>query len=124
MSKQLSKHFHSDEFICKGNERGVCDCKGAEVNMHPHLINILELVRAHFDKPVRVTSGYRCPKYNRSSYVGSNDRSQHTKNTAADIVVDDVEASEVQEFLKDIVGGLGVYPEFTHVDVRPRNARW
>jgi hypothetical protein len=31
---------------------------------------------------------------------------------------------EFQEFLKDWSGGLGKYPTFSHVDIRPYKARF
>lgn len=122
MGKQLSKHFHSDEFICKGNAKGICNCKGEEVDMDPSLISLLELTRNHFNAAVTVTSGYRCKIYNRT--VGSTDASQHPKKTAADIQVAGVTPARVQKFLKDITGGLGSYSTFTHLDTRPKKARW
>lgn len=122
MGKQLSAHFHSDEFRCKGNEKGICNCAGEEIDMDIHLINDLEMVRAHFQKPVIITSGYRCLIYNR--YIGSSDDSQHPKKTASDIQVPGVDPSEVYDFLMYHIGGLGRYPTFTHLDERGTKARW
>jgi uncharacterized protein YcbK (DUF882 family) len=122
MGKQLSTHFHSNEFTCKGNAKGICTCKGEEVDMDPSLISLLELVRNHFGKPVTITSGYRCLTYNRS--IGSGDESQHPKKTAADIQVAGVAPGKVHAFLADTTGGLGSYSTFTHLDTRPKKARW
>lgn len=48
-------------------------------------INILEPVRAHFDLPVRITSGYRSPLVNKA--VGGAPSSQHQRGEAADFTV-------------------------------------
>lgn len=46
--------------------------------------NVLDPLREMYGKPVRVTSGYRCPKLNR--LVGGVVNSHHTYGYAADIV--------------------------------------
>ena len=48
--------------------------------------NILEKVREHYNSPVVVHSGYRCPAVNTA--VGSSNSSQHTKGEAADFHVE------------------------------------
>ena len=47
--------------------------------------HVLEPVRAHFGRPVRITSGYRSPKL--CLAVGSSVRSQHAKGEAADFEI-------------------------------------
>ena len=47
--------------------------------------NVLEKVRAHFDKPVIVSSGYRSPRLNRA--IGGSASSQHCQGEAADFTV-------------------------------------
>lgn len=47
--------------------------------------HVLEPVRAHFGRPVRITSGYRSPAVNKA--VGGSARSQHCKGEAADFTV-------------------------------------
>ena len=112
----ISPHFDRREFRCK------CPC-GADT-VDAELIKVLEHIRQHFDRPVRVNSGHRCRDYNR--YVGGSDSSQHLEGRAADIVVDDVPAIVVQELVENMgVGGLGRYNDFTHIDTRTNGpARW
>ncbi len=113
----ISKHFQRSEFECK------CGCGFDTVDVN--LIELLETIREHFVAPVRINSGSRCFKYNRS--IGSSDSSQHTKGKAADIVVEGVSSSDVAQFIQDTSpnkGGLGHYDTFTHVDVRDSLARW
>lgn len=114
---QLSHHFALSEFACH--------CEACEmVLVNPALVCVLEAIRRHFARPVRITSAYRCPGHNRA--VGSNDRSQHPKGNAADIQVTLVSPATVQRFCDFLaVPGLGRYENFTHVDVRDTApARW
>ena len=70
-------------------------------------------------------SGYRSPAHNKA--LGGVDGSQHTKGTASDIVVRGVSPLEVAQYAEHLMpgkGGIGVYQDFTHVDVRATRARW
>jgi uncharacterized protein YcbK (DUF882 family) len=92
----------------------------------------LETIRLEFGgKPIEIISGYRSPAYNK--HVKGKRLSQHMQGRAADFVVHGVTPQVVHDkvlrlykdgFLR--IGGLGNYPGFTHVDVRPtiRLARW
>ena len=84
---QLSKHFKLEEFtksqtaIRKGikNEPGSGDIK----NLENLCYEILEPIRAKFDKPITITSGYRSEEL--CEAIGSKKTSQHAKGQAADI---------------------------------------
>lgn len=52
-------------------------------NLH-ELLPILNSVRAEYGKPIRVTSGYRCPQLNK--LVGGVPTSAHLQGLAADVV--------------------------------------
>lgn len=109
-------HFKESEFACS--------CCG-ETKISQHLISVLELVRMHFNKPVTVTSSYRCEKHNAS--VGGAKNSKHLLGIAADIQVKDIEPKLVYQFIDTTFPnsyGLGSYDSFTHIDVRPTKARW
>ena len=89
----------------------------------------LEIVRAHFNVPVTINSGYRNLEYNRN--IGSKDTSQHVKGTAADIVVSGVSPDDVADAIEFLIntgmlkeGGVGRYNTFTHYDIRGSRARW
>lgn len=115
---QISEHFKVKEFAQK-------DFKCDKVIVDTELIDVLEDIRAHFNKPVIVTSGYRTPEYNRK--IGGVKNSQHTKGTAADIKVSEVPAKRVQKYLEDKYPdkyGIGSYSNFTHIDVRAKKAQW
>lgn len=115
---QISEHFKVREFAQK-------DFRCDKVIVDTELIDVLEDIRAHFNKPVIVTSGYRTPEYN--TKIGGVKNSQHTKGTAADIKVSGISAKEVQEYLKNKYPdkyGIGSYLNFTHIDIRTKKARW
>ncbi len=86
---QLSKHFKLIEFTKsmtatrKGikNEPGSGDIK----NLGDVCYEILEPVRAHFDKPVTITSGYRSEAL--CEAIGSKKTSQHAKGQAVDFEI-------------------------------------
>jgi uncharacterized protein YcbK (DUF882 family) len=115
----LSEFFHRSEFACK------CGCGFNTVDAE--LLEALEAVRKYFGNPVIITSGCRCPDYNRS-IDGASPKSQHMRGRAADIIVKDVPAGEVYSFLTRKyynVYGIGKYADFTHIDTRTGSAvRW
>lgn len=118
---QLSKHFNAKEFACK------CGCGlGLEDgDVSNELVDVLEGVRDHFNKPVVINSGVRCEVHNRR--VGGAAASQHLFGTAADIRIAGVLPKEVADYLQSIYPnkyGIGRYGSFTHIDVRPNKARW
>lgn len=114
----LSEHFSRNELDCK------CGC-GQDTVDHK-LIDVLELVRLHFGKPVIITSGNRCATYNKQ--VGAAPNSQHVTSKAADIIVSGITPGEVYDFLdREFPNrfGIGKYAQgWTHIDVRPEKARW
>ena len=116
-STKLSAHFTVREFACSDGSD--------EIRIDPKLVDYLEKIRAHFDKPVRITSGYRSPTYN--AKVGGVKNSYHLKGMAADIVIDGVKSKEVAQYAETIgCGGIGWYEarNFTHIDTRSGCVRW
>lgn len=114
---QISPHFHRHEFACH------CGCGFDTVDTHT--LEILEAVRSHFNVPVRVTSGCRCPAYNHQ--VGGAERSQHRLGRAADIQVQGVDPGLVFDWVAERfpAASLGRYASFTHIDTRSDGpARW
>lgn len=117
LSSQLSKNFKSREFDCK--------CKGYCKNtmIEKQLINFLQQIRNHFDKPVIINSGYRCGEHNKA--VGGARYSRHTIGAAADIVVKGIEPVEVAKYCESIgIKGIGLYDSFVHVDTRSVKSFW
>lgn len=114
----LSKNFSRREFECP--------CCG-EAPISTLLISELQRLRDNIGRPIIVTSGYRCQKYNED--VGGVVGSQHVFGTAADIIVRGLTPAEVAREAVKIPnfrhGGIGVYQTFVHLDVRDDGpARW
>lgn len=73
------KHFKETEFYCPS-----CYNTGS-TGMNPNLVKLLDVMREHFGQPITITSGYRCPAYNKQ--VGGISGSQHTLGNAADFYI-------------------------------------
>ncbi len=114
----LSRHFNRVEFKCSC---GKC----TDIAVDKELIDVLEGVRAHFGKPLIITSSHRCVEHNKR--VGGRPNSMHLTGKAADIQVSRVEPLLVQDYLLNKYPeeyGIGKYVTFTHIDVRDYKARW
>lgn len=116
-NKQLSANFKVKEFACKD---------GSDVIfIAPELVDILQKIRTHFGKAVNINSGYRTPSYNKK--VGGATYSQHQYGTAADIRISGVAPKKIAEYAETLLpgkGGIGIYSNFVHVDVREVKSRW
>ena len=113
----ISRHFSRYEFKCK--------CRCGMDTIDAETLHVLEQVRVHFDKPIRITSAFRCFDHNLA--VGGSFDSQHTKGRAADIQVEEVTPEEVYNYIDALYPhkyGLGSYSDFTHFDSRSIKARW
>ena len=96
---------------------------GVPENVKALVENVLDPLREKYGKPIKVNSGYRCPKHNLA--VGGATQSQHMKGEAADIAPAglQVTAYGLQELEKlvEIIKQNGkwdqmiVYPTFVHV---------
>lgn len=112
MSSRLTDHFTKEEFDCK------CGCGNGDVVISQELVFALERVRVLHSKAMRITSGIRCLKHNRS--IGSRDTSSHVKGIAADIHCTDM--STRLNLIRCILQGgtikrIGINKDFIHVDV-------
>jgi len=127
MATPISYHFALDEFTCHDGtpypDQWVAD------RLTPLCRDVLEVIRAGCDgRPISVVSGYRSPEHNAA--VGGAAHSQHMEGRAADIRVEGMAPSDVHKIVLFLLGagkltalgGLGVYPNWIHVDVRPRPA--
>ncbi len=113
----ISPHFNLSKFSCP------C-CK--KVMLHPLLLEKLEKLRKIIERPLYITSGYRCLRYNQK--VGGVTNSYHCIGLAADIKVKDINLIELLEVCENIdFAGIGFYEKknFLHLDVRPtKRTRW
>lgn len=116
-NKNLSENFKVKEFACKD---------GSDVIfVAPELVEVLQKIRTHFGKAVNINSAYRTPTYNKK--VGGATYSQHLYGTAADIRINGVASKDIAAYAETLLsgtGGIGIYGNFVHVDVRKEKARW
>lgn len=114
---RLHRFFSRAEFTCH------CGCERNTVDAE--LLTVLVAVRKHFNRPVTVTSGYRCILHN--VRIRGSKKSRHLIGKAADIVVSGVHADRVADWLEHEFYdcyGIGRYDIWTHIDVRTEKARW
>jgi len=75
--------------------------------------------------PIYVTSGYRCPKYNKA--CGGVPNSQHLYCRAVDFYSAHALPHDMADKLHELypqTAGIGKYRSFTHFDTRVKKARW
>lgn len=116
-NEKLSENFKVKEFACKDG--------GDPIFVSMELIEILQAIRNHFGKAVNINSAYRTPAHNKKE--GGAKYSQHLYGTAADIRVTGIKPKEVAEYAETLLidrGGIGVYKNFVHIDVREKKSRW
>lgn len=126
MSKQLTKNFNSKEFDCKDGTKVPEKFMG---NLQK-LANNLQILRNELGVAVTVTgSGYRTPKHNRAA--GGAINSQHLTASAADINAKGHTPKQLHDKIEILIasgkmvqGGLGLYKNFVHYDIRGHKARW
>jgi len=112
---KLTSNFSLHEFQCKDGSH--------QVRLHPLLLAHLQQLRTTLGRPITITSGYRNPSHNKA--VGGSPTSQHLLGTAADIQVAGITIDQLARHATEIgFTGIGRYPNFLHVDVRPQPAHW
>ena len=122
ISKKLSSNFQSTEFDCHGDN--CCN----KTLIDPKLVELLQTIREHYNKPITITSAYRCPTHN--SKVSKAKNSYHTKGQAADFTVSGVKPREVAQYAESIgIKGIGLYEtksdgNFVHIDTRTTKSFW
>jgi hypothetical protein len=102
---QLSDNFSLNEFtksdtaVRKGIDNTPNDVHLE--NMKALCENVLQKVRSHFGKSVRITSGYRSPEL--CEAIGSSSRSQHAKGQAADFEITGIDNKDLAIWIRDNV---------------------
>lgn len=124
-SNTLTKNFTFAEFESKD---GAPMPKEVKDNIKL-LAKELEKIRAAFNLPLKINSGYRSPKHNKS--IGGASDSQHMKGTAADFTIPGRTPKQIAIVIEGLIkdgkikeGGLGTYNNWIHYDIRGKKARW
>ena len=95
--------------------------KEAEENLRALVDEVLDPLREAYGRPIRVNSGYRCPKLNR--LVGGSPNSQHMRGEAADIQPVIGNEADLPELARILIANgkfdqLILYPTFIHVSYK------
>lgn len=111
---KIAKNFKLKEFQCTCCKRVMIDSR---------LLKGIVLLRIMLNKPIYITSGYRCKKENER--VKGYRTSYHMLGMAADIKVKDISIKELADIAKDIgFKGIGEYKKHLHLDIRKVPYRW
>ena len=118
---KISKNFSLNEFeySIKADELGI-DNTITNQNVIDNIENLVEFIlqplRNEIDKPITISSGYRCDALNDA--VGGTKSSQHRLGLACDIKCDGLEPYEVACLIYELelpYDQLILYPTFVHV---------
>lgn len=96
---QLTPHFSLEELTRTSQPFPNTPGPVQTANLKSLCEHVLETVRAHFGKPVRINSGYRSAKVNAA--VGSKPSSQHMLGQAADIEIDGISNATIAMWIRD-----------------------
>ncbi len=121
----LTKNFDITEFSCN-------DGTPVPSEYLPNVKKLaeqLQILRDELNEPIHINSAYRHKEYNKK--IGGEKNSQHLLAKAADITVKSKTPKQLAALIEKMIsegklkfGGMGVYPGFVHVDIRPGKARW
>lgn len=107
-SQKLTEHFTVEEMKC--------ECCG-KADMNIGFMELLEKFRVAWGKPLNITSGFRCQKYNEK--VKGVPNSQHLQGRAADIATAPLERYDFVKLAFQIgFTGIGIGKNFIHLDSR------
>lgn len=121
---KITKNFDSNEFSCHDAVNKAYPQIWLKTRLKP-LCELLEVIRAEVKVPITIISGYRTPEYNKK--INGAEKSYHMLGIAADIAVRGMPAHDVHELILKLyndgklplLGGIGRYKSFVHVDLRP-----
>jgi len=103
------------------------DVQGSGQLMDKQILEMLDLVREKFAKPIHINSGYRTSAHN--TKVGGKQNSSHLKGLAVDIACNNSrDRHELLWCLQDVgFNRIGIAKTFIHVDIdkdKDKNVIW
>lgn len=129
---QLSKNFTLSEMLVSqtASRRGFSEQFNPPQNVIDNLRKVavygLQKIRDHYDRPLIVTSGYRCLRTNRA--IGSSDGSDHVQGYAADFTVPGISTLALAKWIQKNINydqlilefGTLRDPDWIHLSLNPR----
>lgn len=123
--EQLTKNFHRKEFDCKDGTKVPLQFKNNLIKLATNL----QVLRDDLNAPMVINSGYRSVSHN--TKVGGAKSSQHLTASASDITQSKETTLQLYKRIERLIkegkmhnGGLGLYDNFVHYDIRQVPARW
>jgi len=110
---KLSPHFSLEEFTRSqtATRQNIDNTPDDEqLNNLKRVAYTLEIVRLLLDRPIIISSGFRCLELNKA--IGSSDKSWHTKGLAVDFHVNGMIPGVVISQIRDVVGYDQLIDEF------------
>jgi hypothetical protein len=120
---QINSYFNTSELSCKCSH---LECKDQKISID--LIERLTKVRIELNKPLIITSAFRCHQYQKDlAESGANTvvakQSQHELGNAADVVPNGATAAQLQPIAEKQFKAIGIAKNFLHLDTRDDKIR-
>jgi len=111
------KNFTEKELACNHCGENKCQDK---------MVSLLQKLRDDVNFPIKISSGYRCPAWNKS--VGGHPNSSHMEGLAIDILCSGQKALTIVEAgIRLGFTGVGISQKkgqrFVHLDVKPTTSK-
>jgi len=111
------KNFTEEELACNHCGENKCQDK---------MVSLLQKLRDDVNFPIKISSGYRCPTWNKS--VGGHPNSSHMEGLAIDILCSGQKALTIVEAgIRLGFTGVGISQKkgqrFVHLDVKPTESK-
>ena len=120
---KLSDNFSLHEFTRSqtATRHGIDNTPSKEIigNLQSLCLGVLQPVRQHFQKPMIISSGYRCVELNIK--IGGSITSQHVQGQAADIEVLEVSNLELSDWINKNLSFDQLILEFHNPDEDPHS---
>lgn len=119
----IGQYFNTKEFSCQCKNT---DCVNQKIS--EELIGMLTKIREYLQKPMTITSGFRCEAHQKSLQAsGANTvvatKSQHCVGNAADAMFKDLRVNEWIDVARKYSMAVGYASNFIHLDTRKDKKR-
>lgn len=116
---QIAQYISFEEYQCPHCGELPPTFNGEQLLVYSQLFDDFSVIRGRWGKAIRISSGYRCPKYNSS--IGGSLLSAHIFGMALDLDVSPDEVDDLNSLIEEVASYLrrGKYTKagsFIHID--------